>query len=91
MNAPEHVDPLTLDDAAFLAKAEAMCATKAAYATRPEAMTFARRRGYSLTAYLCPWCGHWHHTSYDRARAKAFNRRLRQALREQPQACSSCN
>lgn len=38
-----HVNPLQLDDAAFLAKAEAMCPTKAAYSTRPEAVAFARR------------------------------------------------
>lgn len=71
-----HVNPLQLDDAAFLAKAEAMCPTKAAYTTRPEAVAFARRRGYAAAPYLCPWCHHWHLTSYDRARAKAFTRRL---------------
>lgn len=76
-----HTNPLDLDDAAFLAKAEAMCAGKAAYTTRPEAVTFARRHGYAVSAYLCPWCGHWHLTSYDRARAKAFTRRLKRLLR----------
>lgn len=58
-----------------------MCATKAAYVTRAEANTFARRRGYPLTSYHCPWCGYWHHTSFDRARARSFNRRLRRLLR----------
>ena len=83
---PDHINPLDLDDDAFLAKAEAMCSTKAAFTTRPEAMALAKRRGYTVTPYLCPWCGHWHHTSYDRARAKAFNRRLKRLLRD-PAEC----
>lgn len=79
-----HVDPLALPDDEFLAKAEAMCATKCAYTTRPEAVTFAKRNGYPVTPYLCPWCGFWHLTSYDRARAKAFQRRLSRLLRSCP-------
>lgn len=58
-----------------------MCATKAAYTTRAEAVSFIKRRNYALSAYLCPWCDHWHLTSYDRARAKAFKRRLSRLLR----------
>ncbi len=85
-HTPDHINPLDLDDDAFLAKAEAMCSTKAAFTTRPEAMALAKRRGYTVTPYLCPWCGHWHHTSYDRARAKAFNRRLKRLLRD-PAEC----
>ncbi|MFZ9655505.1 MAG: hypothetical protein ACO29V_07660 [Limnohabitans sp.] len=76
-----HINPLDLDDDAFLEKAEAMCATKAAYTTRPEAVAFAKRRGFASAPYHCPWCGHWHLTSYNRARAKAFTRRLKRALR----------
>lgn len=77
-----HLNPLSLSDADFLAKAEAMCATKAAYTTRPEAVTFAKRHGFPLSPYRCPWCQHWHLTSYDRARAKAFTRRLKRLLRD---------
>lgn len=82
-DAIEHIDPFSLDDDSFLAKAQAMCSTKAAYTTRPEAVALAKRRGLAVTPYLCPWCGHWHLTSYDRARAKAFNRRLKRLLRVQ--------
>lgn len=78
----EHINPLELDDDAFLARARDMCASKAAYTTRAEAVTFAKRHGYALSAYRCPWCGHWHLTSYDRARAKAFKRRLSRLLRD---------
>lgn len=81
LTATLHTDPLELSDQDFLAKAEEMCAGKALYTTRPEAVTFAKRRGYSVTPYACPWCGHWHHTSYDRARSKAFTRRLKRLLR----------
>jgi hypothetical protein len=80
-SAPTHTNPLDLSDADFLARARDMCATKAAYTTRAEAVAFAKRRDYAVSAYLCPWCHHWHHTSYDRARSKAFNRRLRRLLR----------
>lgn len=83
-NSLTHTNPLDLDDAAFLAKAEAMCPTKAAFTSRPEAVTFTKRRGYSGAPYHCPWCGHWHLTTNDRARAKAFSRRLSRALRAQP-------
>lgn len=82
--SPIHTNPLDLPDDEFLARARDMCATKAAYTTRPEAVTFAKRHGYAVSAYLCPWCDHWHLTSYDRARAKAFNRRLRRLLRTEP-------
>ena len=72
---------MELDDATFLEKARAMCGTKAAYTTRPEAVAFARRRGFQAQPYTCPWCGDWHLTSHDRARAKAFTRRLSRLLR----------
>jgi hypothetical protein len=81
MTATPHIDPLDLPDDEFLARAEHVCSTKAAYVTRAEAAAFSRRHGYSASAYRCPWCGHWHHTSYDRARAKAFTRRLKRLLR----------
>jgi len=81
-STPEHINPLELPDDAFLARAQEMCASKAAYTTRAEAVTFAKRHGYALSAYLCPWCQHWHLTSYDRARAKAFKRRLSRLLRD---------
>lgn len=81
MTATPHTDPLALTDSAFLAKAEQMCSTKAAFTTRSEATAFLKRSGYNQAAYRCPWCNHWHLTSYDRARAKAFNRRLRRLLR----------
>jgi hypothetical protein len=77
-----HINPLDLSDEEFLAKAQEMCAGKAAYATRPEAVTFAKRRDFPVTPYACPWCDHWHLTSYDRVRAKAFNRRLKRLLRD---------
>lgn len=76
-----HIDPQDLSDDEFLTKAAAMCATKAAYTTRPEAVAFTRRRGYTGAPYRCPWCDHWHLTSYDRARARAFNRRLSRLTR----------
>lgn len=84
MTLAPHVNPLDLTDAEFLTRAREICATKAAYTTRAEAVTFARRRNYALNAYLCPWCDHWHHTSYDRARTKAFKRRLSRLLRVTP-------
>jgi hypothetical protein len=82
LTATVHINPLDLSDEDFLAKAQEMCAAKAAYITRPEAVTFAKRRGYTTTPYACPWCDHWHMTTYDRVRAKAFNRRLKRLLRD---------
>lgn len=82
MTLSVHTNPLDLDDDAFLAKAQEMCATKAPYTSRSEAVTFTKRHDYPLTPYACPWCGHWHLTSYDRVRAKAFNRRLKRLLRQ---------
>lgn len=81
MSAAPHINPLDLSDADFLQRSAAMCSTKAAYSSRPEAVAFTRRRGYAGTAYSCPWCSHWHITSYDRARAKAYQRRLKRLLR----------
>lgn len=81
-----HVDPFSLSDADFLAKAQSMCPTKAAYTTRAEANTTVKRAGLAATPYLCPWCNHYHLTSYDRARAKAFNRRLKRLLRVQAES-----
>jgi len=77
-----HINPLDLDDETFLAKAQDMCKSKAPYTSRSEAVTLTRRHDYPLTPYACPWCGHWHLTSYDRVRAKAFNRRLKRLLRD---------
>lgn len=68
-------------DSDFLARSRHICATKAAYNTRPEAVTFMRRRQYTGTPYACPWCGFWHITTYDRARARAFTRRLKRLMR----------
>jgi hypothetical protein len=87
---PAHIDPLSLPDDAFLTKARHMCSTKAAYATRAEAVTFTKRRHYALSAYLCPWCHHWHLTSYNRARAKAFKRRLSRLLRDDHIPADAC-
>jgi len=78
-----HTNPMDLDDGAFLAKARHICSTKAAYVSRSEAVTLTKRAGLSCTPYACPWCGNYHLTSYDRARAKAFNRRLKRLLRVQ--------
>lgn len=79
--SPQHINPLDLSDEEFLKRAKHMCTTKAAYVSRAEASTFTRRRGYAMSAYHCPWCGYWHLTTYDRARAKAFTRRLKRLLR----------
>lgn len=76
-----HQNPLDLDDAAFLRRAQDICTTKAAHTSRAEAVAMTKRHGFSGTPYMCPWCGHWHTTSYDRARAKAFTRRLSRLLR----------
>ena len=75
-----HVDPLTLGDEEFLARARSTCAHKAAYTSRAEARTFLRNNGFNGTVYKCPFCDHYHHTTYDRCRAKQFNKRLRQLL-----------
>ena len=77
----QHIDPLLLSDEDFLNRAEAMCGTKAAYVNRAEVSAFVRRYGHALHPYKCPWCGLYHTTSYDRARAKAFTRRLKRLLR----------
>lgn len=79
--APRRYDPLALSDADFLASSRSMCPTKAAYTTRREAVTLARRGHYATSPYRCPWCGYWHLTSYDRARSRAFTRRLSRLLR----------
>lgn len=81
MSTTDHINPLDLSDADFLRRSEAMCNTKAAYTTRSEAVAFTRRRGYAEIAYACRWCDYWHLTSYDRARTKAYQRRLKRLLR----------
>jgi hypothetical protein len=78
---PARFAPQQLSDAAFLDRARSICTTKAAFTTRTEAKTFVRRRGYTGEPYLCPWCEHWHITTHDRARAKAFRRRLKRLMR----------
>lgn len=75
-----HVNPLKLGDEEFLARARSTCAHKAAYTTRAEAKTFLRNNGFKGTVYKCLFCGHYHHTTYDRCRAKQFSKRLRQLL-----------
>ena len=77
-----HSDPLTLDDAAFLARARAMCTTKVPYLNRPAATAALRRGSYTGTPYRCPICDAWHTTTYDRVRSKRFSRRLSRLLRE---------
>jgi hypothetical protein len=81
LHPPQHTNPLDLSDADFLDRAERMCSTKVPYTTRTEAATLTRRHGFCGTPYRCPWCDHWHITTYDRARAKAFTRRLSRLLR----------
>lgn len=77
MRKPRPID----SDAAFLARAQAMCPTKAAFTTRAEAVTQIRRAGHPGEPYSCPWCQYWHVTTHDRARAKAFRRRLSRLMR----------
>ena len=83
MRSP-HTDPFTLSDDDFLSRAKQMCATKAAYVTRAQATATTKRFRYPGTPYLCPWCSQYHITTYDRARAKAFMRRLSRLLRTNP-------
>jgi predicted RNA-binding Zn-ribbon protein involved in translation (DUF1610 family) len=73
---------MALDDGAFLTKAQAMCRSKAAYISRREAIALLRRHGLQAHPYPCPWCGNWHITTYNRARGKAFSRRLSRLLRD---------
>lgn len=77
-----HTDPMSLPDAEFLTRARDMCGTKAAFVTRAEAVATTNRHRYPGTPYRCPWCSSYHITTYDRARAKAFTRRLSRLLRE---------
>ena len=71
---------MSLGDEEFLARARSTCAHKAAYSTRAEGKTFLRNNGFTGTIYKCPFCDHYHHTTYDRCRAKQFNKRLRGLL-----------
>lgn len=75
------LDPLSLPDSDFLTKARAMCRCKAAFVTRAEAVALTRRGQFKGTPYLCHWCQQWHLTTYNRARAKQFTRRLSRLLR----------
>lgn len=68
---------MTLGDEDFLTRARSTCEHKAAYSTRAEGKTFLRNHGYTGFLYKCPFCHHYHHTTYDRYRAKAFSKRLR--------------
>lgn len=36
---------------------------KIAFTSRPEAVTYMKRRGLSLSPYRCPSCSNWHLTS----------------------------
>jgi len=76
-----HTDPLSLNDAVFLERAHAMCATKIPHVNRQTATAHLRRGNYNGTPYRCPFCDCWHTTTYDRARSKQFARRLSRLLR----------
>lgn len=80
MNAT-HIDPFSLSDADFLTRARQMCATKAGYTSRAQATSTTKRFKYPGTPYLCPWCSQYHITTYDRALAKKFTRRLSRLMR----------
>lgn len=71
---------MSLGDEEFLARARSTCEHKAAYVTRAEGRTFLRNHGYTGSLYKCAFCNHYHHTKYDRCRAKAFSKRLRGLL-----------
>jgi len=71
---------MSLGDEEFLARARSTCAHKAAYVTRAEGKTFLRNHGYTGSLYKCAFCNHYHHTKYDRCRAKAFSKRLKSLL-----------
>lgn len=58
-----------------------MCATKIPHLNRQAAAAHLRRGSYNGTPYHCPICGDWHTTTYDRAQAKRFARRLSRLLR----------
>lgn len=73
---------MTPEDVSFLERAKAVCTTKAAFFSRSEAVTFARRRGYLGSPYACPWCDQWHLTTHDKRQAKEFRRKLSRLLRE---------
>ena len=72
---------MTLSDEDFLARARISCTEKAAFASRAELKTNLRNHDYTGTIYKCPFCGYFHHTTYDRHRSKAFSRRLRSLLK----------
>jgi len=78
-----HTDPLTLADEAFLERAHTMCASKVPHLNRQSAIAHLKRGGYAGTPYACPLCGNWHTTTYDRAAAKRFSRRLSRLLRDE--------
>ena len=71
---------MTLGDEEFLARARSTCTHKAAYVSRAEGKTFLRNHGYAGSLYKCAICNHYHHTKYDRCRAKAFSKRLKGLL-----------
>jgi hypothetical protein len=79
---PTHIDPLSLPDNRFRYRARAMCATKIPHLNRQAAAAHLRRGSYNGTPYHCPLCGDWHTTTYDRAQAKRFARRLSRLLRK---------
>lgn len=78
---PTHTDPFQLPDDSFLNRARAMCSTKIPHLNRQAAVAHLRRGGYTGTPYHCPFCGDWHVTTYNRAQAKRFARRLSRLLR----------
>ena len=79
----DRIDPFTLGDDEFVSRARGMCREKAIYVNRVAAKTQQRRHGFNNHIYKCAICGHYHLTSYPKARAKAFNRRLRRLLNDE--------
>lgn len=75
-----HIDPMTLADDEFITRARGMCSEKAAYVNRKEARAFLARRGLRGMVYKCPFCNHYHHTTYTPCKGKAFQKRLRSLL-----------
>ena len=78
------VDPLSLTDEQFLRRAQNICATKAAYVTRAEAVTAMKRGSFKGKPYLCPFCGHYHCHTQGGHYARAFTRRLSRIMRHIP-------
>lgn len=72
---------MTCGDEEFLRRARVMCAQKVPYPTRAAIQTYLRNAGHNGHFYKCAFCGHYHHTTYDKHRSRVFNRRLKRLLR----------